>query len=234
METENYKELLEYFIHEATQLNANIKSHSELLSKGINDKTGIIHHSTVINESSSVMSVLIEIVTYRLNPNYFKSTDKDFRNIHGKFHKSFLSFKRRMKEKSLNYTLKCDVKCLVNLYPIFDTLPYLLIDNAIKYSHKDGDISTDIDDLGHNILITVENYGPEVYEDELDLLFNKDYRGRNAIEVNPIGNGLGLDIVKNICDLHNGTIKIVIGDDSYMLNGINYKLFRVEITLPKK
>ena len=234
MKVDKYKELLEYFIHESTQLNANIKSHSELLSKGINDKMGVIHHSTVINESSAVLSVLIEIVTYRLNPNYFRSTDKDLRNIHGKFHKSFLSFKRRLKEKSLSYKLNSEVRCLVKLYPIIDTLPYLLIDNAIKYSHKDGHITTDIIDLGENIQIIVENFGPEIYEDERELIFNKDFRGRNAIEVNPVGNGLGLNIVKGICDLHNGTVKVVQGSKSYTLNEINYKLFRIEITIPKK
>ncbi len=228
------KELLKYFIHEVTQLNANIKSHSELLSKGVNDKRGVLHHSTVINECSTVMSVLIEIVSFRLNPNYFKSADRDYRNIHGKFHKSFLSFKRRMKEKSLTYKLNCDVNCLVKVYPVIDTLPYLLIDNAIKYSHKDGHITTDILDLGNYIQIVVENFGPEVYENEHEFIFNKDYRGKNAIIVNPIGNGLGLNIVKSICDLHNGTVKVLFGNNEYTLNGINYKSFRIEITLPKK
>jgi len=239
MKKKNYEEILNYFLHEVVQLNANIKSHAEVLSKGINDKNGVIHHSEMIQENSSILSVLIDIVNYELNPEIFSLMKKDLRNLHGKFHKIFISLKGNLKQKGIKYKLTSDVDRLVNLLPIIDTLPYLLIDNAIKYSHRDGEITVNLLDFNNSVRIEVENDGPKIYDDEIEKLFDKSFRGYQAIKMGIKGSGLGLNFVKYICELHGGTVSVERGKNTYNYgvegqSCIEYQPFKVIIDLPDK
>jgi signal transduction histidine kinase len=82
-----------------------------------------------------------------------------------------------------------------------------LLDNALKFTPSDGNIS-----LGLNIApdetfyeIWIEDSGIGIPDDELDQLFNRFHRGRNAAGYG--GNGLGLAIVKVIVDRHKGRVQ---------------------------
>ena len=234
MVKKNYKEILKYFLHEIVQLNANIKTHAEVLSKGINDKQGVAHHSEMIHENSSILSVLIDVINYELNPELFSSMEKDLRNLHGKFHKVFISLKRDLKQKEIKHYLICDFDRLSNLLPIIDTLPYLLIDNAIKYSHRGGEITVNLLDMNRSVRIEVENFGPKIYDDEVGKLFDQLFRGYHAVEMGIKGSGLGLNFVRHICELHGGTASIECGKNTYVFNGTEYQSFKIIIDLPDK
>ena len=52
----------------------------------------------------------------------------------------------------------------------------------------------------------VEDRGPGIPPDELDLIFRKYQRGRSA-QGKP-GAGLGLSVVSRIAELHGGTVKV--------------------------
>jgi len=85
-----------------------------------------------------------------------------------------------------------------------------LIDNAIRYNVKNGGVVVLVSktENGHSLKISVQDAGIGIPEDELGKLFTKFYRGSNAIQVAPNGNGLGLYIVKNIIENHGGKISV--------------------------
>lgn len=233
MDIEFYKNLIEYFLHETININDNIKTHSEIISKGINDKQGIPHHIDIIHENSTLLNILTNLIEYSLNPEFKVRGEKDLRSIHGKFKKAGISLRRRLKIKNVKLNLECEELSLINLYPIIDSLPYLLLDNALKYSHKDSEIDISICDLGSYILIEINNYGPEIFEDELHRLTDRGFRGFNAVESNASGSGLGLSIANDICISHQGTLEIKLGNRTYNFNNKNYQEFKVLIHLPK-
>lgn len=82
-----------------------------------------------------------------------------------------------------------------------------LIGNAIKFSEPDSHIIVSVtEDREKKMLnFSVADNGPGILEEELDLLFNKYYRGQNVRE-HMDGTGLGLSIAKNIVEAHNGAI----------------------------
>tara|TARA_R110002072_G_scaffold72354_1_gene172982 strand:+ start:856 stop:1557 length:702 start_codon:yes stop_codon:yes gene_type:complete len=233
MDIEYYKNLIEYFLHETVNINDSIKTHTEIVSKGVNDKQGVPYHIDVIHENSSLLAILTTVVKYSLNKSFKVEGEKDLRNLHGKFKKAGISLKLRLKNKNIKLNLKSERFPLINLYPIIDTLPYILIDNAIKYSHKDSEINIEMIDLGREITISIENFGPEIFEDEKEKLVERGYRGSHADSSNIPGNGLGLSIAKDICESHNGSLEIKYGNDEYNFNGRTYKKFIVSIILPK-
>ena len=80
-----------------------------------------------------------------------------------------------------------------------------LVDNAIKYT-KQGSVSVSIEKKDGKARITVSDTGIGVAKDEMNALFEKFTRARNANKVNTTGTGLGLYVAKQLVEGHKGKI----------------------------
>ncbi|MEK7545917.1 MAG: PAS domain-containing sensor histidine kinase [Patescibacteria group bacterium] len=89
-----------------------------------------------------------------------------------------------------------------------------LIDNAIKYTPDGGRISVDILSGKDEVSIAVRDSGIGMPEKERTRLFERFYRSKKAIDVNPNASGLGLYIAKFIVDAHDGRIECRTGEGS--------------------
>ncbi|QOR35217.1 HAMP domain-containing histidine kinase [Clostridium sp. 'deep sea'] len=96
-----------------------------------------------------------------------------------------------------------------------------IIINAIIHNAKDTDILVTIE-LNDNILISIQDNGTGLTTEEQKKLFTRYYRGTNT-EAKPEGTGLGMGIVKQIVELHDGKIEV----DSIYGEGT-----RITISLP--
>lgn len=83
-----------------------------------------------------------------------------------------------------------------------------LIDNAIKYTPDNGNVTISAKYSKLNIKITVEDTGIGIPKDQQKKLYSKFFRSDNAIRKQTEGSGLGLFIVKNIIEKHGGQISI--------------------------
>jgi len=84
-----------------------------------------------------------------------------------------------------------------------------IIDNAIKYTPPGGKVTVVAKKEGSNIKIDVTDTGIGIPQSQQHRLFSKFFRGDNAILFQTSGTGLGLYMVKNIIEKHDGTIAIV-------------------------
>lgn len=84
-----------------------------------------------------------------------------------------------------------------------------LLDNAITYGHKQGNILVRLTNLPIPCLI-VEDDGPGIPDTEYDKIFERFYRIPGS---SGIGCGLGLAIVKEIADLHQ--VKLILGNSTH-------------------
>lgn len=82
-----------------------------------------------------------------------------------------------------------------------------LIDNAIKYTPDGGRIDVEIRPIKGEVAIIVRDSGIGMPEKEHSRLFERFYRSKKAIDVNPNASGLGLYIAKFIVDAHDGRIE---------------------------
>ncbi|MDC6482107.1 HAMP domain-containing sensor histidine kinase [Pelagibacteraceae bacterium] len=98
-----------------------------------------------------------------------------------------------------------------------------LLDNSISFSQDNSKISVEIDEIKNKFLITFKDQGPGFKEKNIENIFKRFYsnRPKNFGE----HSGLGLNIVKNIIELHKGKIKA--------LNRLDVKGAQIEVTLPK-
>ena len=98
-----------------------------------------------------------------------------------------------------------------------------LLDNSISFSQDDQKIEISIEETTKNLVMTVKDEGPGFSETSPQKIFKRFYSNRPK----SFGkhSGLGLNIVKNIVELHKGTIAAS--------NRLNTKGAQVEVLLPK-
>jgi len=109
-------------------------------------------------------------------------------------------------EKNINLNAKCEQGIIVKGDRAqIHTLLGTLIDNAIKYSG--GDINISIEKSGSYAHIIVQNSGEPIAPEKLDKLFDRFYRVDESREYTD-SFGLGLAIAKAIAVRHNWKIKV--------------------------
>jgi signal transduction histidine kinase len=82
-----------------------------------------------------------------------------------------------------------------------------IIDNSIKYTLK-GSIDVSTFKEGSKVKVVVKDTGVGIDPNEMDKLFAKFSRTKDANKTNVVGTGLGLYIAKKMTEAHNGDIKV--------------------------
>ncbi|MCS7201958.1 MAG: ATP-binding protein [Dictyoglomus sp.] len=83
-----------------------------------------------------------------------------------------------------------------------------LIDNAVKYSPKGGNITLSIQDNIKSVIIEVSDQGEGIAPEHLPYIFDRFYRADSSLIKRKSGTGLGLSIVKSIVEAHKGKISV--------------------------
>ena len=95
-----------------------------------------------------------------------------------------------------------------------------LLSNAIKYSDESGEITISLLEDNNSIICTIKDNGIGVPKEDLDKIFNPFYRSQALSHPEIKGIGLGLSIVKRLCDL----LKIQIKIENNIENGVTFIL----------
>ncbi len=85
-----------------------------------------------------------------------------------------------------------------------------LIDNAIRYNVKNGEVIVTLARIPNQpyIQISVKDTGIGIPPEEMRKLFVKFFRATNALKFATEGSGLGLYIMQNIIRAHGGTVNV--------------------------
>lgn len=153
-----------------------------------------------ILDSSNIITFRLDYYSYIVNPESIGT----LRNvkIYRIFERITQMFNSEAHQKSVNINLGNCWK-IAQMYRIMDIVPYIIIENAMKYAPSNSAIDITFREDADHCIATITSLGPPLGIDEEQLIFERGYRGKHAESVGSIsGSGLGLSIVKSICDIH--------------------------------
>ncbi len=110
-----------------------------------------------------------------------------------------------------------------------------LISNAIKYSPENSKVTIRVQENADTIQIAVQDTGYGISKDSLPHIFEKFYRVTDHEKVREItGSGLGLPLVKQILEIHGGTISVksTLGEGSTFT--VTLPIIKNQVTHPIK
>jgi signal transduction histidine kinase len=108
-------------------------------------------------------------------------------------------------------TLEKDIQPFVTIVADESRLHQMLInviDNAIKYTPRNGKVRVSLSTRGTQTKIEVSDTGMGISEEDQAYIFNRFFRVDKARSKDVMGSGLGLSIVRWIVEAHQGTIKV--------------------------
>lgn len=118
----------------------------------------------------------------------------------------------------------------MNALPVFDMVPFVLLQNAVKYSPTGYGVDLYFTQHGASRLdVKLTSYGPPVEAEELGQLCEKEFRGRHVGSIE--GEGLGLYLAKRVCDLHNASLDLSVGEFlAHEIGGQKFQRFTAELS----
>ncbi len=86
---------------------------------------------------------------------------------------------------------------------------YNLVDNAIKFSHKNSSIKIETNEKSNKLFVSVKDSGIGIPKESLKLIWNRFYKTDLSRGKDKKGTGLGLSIAKEIIQAHNEHINVI-------------------------
>lgn len=230
---------LESISHEAKKLNAQVKDRSDAILQSYNienidsitpqDVRDIIEKVKTIYVCSSMINMRFSLLNYEKNPQVLQQGAMYSCNIYRKFDKTRIIFSnylgRRVHIQIHGNSYKC-----IDVYPFFEMVPLLLVDNAVKYSYEKTSVQINFSEKNDSLFVEIISYGPFCPSEDIQNIFAKGYRGEYAKSISD-GSGIGLFFVKLLCDLHGIGISISSNEKEITtINDIPYAPFKVTLT----
>ncbi len=109
--------------------------------------------------------------------------------------------------KRQHISIKIDVasqKIVTDETSLYQVLT-IILDNAVKYSRPNTRVFVRTKTVGHSLILTVEDEGEGIPEDQLELIFKRFYRV-DAARSEVRGYGLGLSLARQLVQKLGGTI----------------------------
>jgi two-component system sensor histidine kinase ChvG len=216
--------------HEIRNPLASLKSASELLDKS-NGKDESEKLLKIINHDVERIERLITDYSQMLKDEASLSREKMSKiNLIEIINNVVEDFKQDLNNQNKNIQIKIKEKIsskngryILGIENRLEQVVANLLDNSISFSQNNQKIEISVEETTKNLVMKVKDEGPGFSETSPQKIFKRFYSNRPK----SFGkhSGLGLNIVKNIVELHKGTIAAS--------NRLNTQGAQVEVLLPK-
>lgn len=155
---------------------------------------------------SEIVDLIVGLVKFDNKMEYaFEATS--FREL---FDEALKKYSGRIREKNISFSIPKvqDIPLIIidskKIQFVIDTM----LDNAIRYSHKEGQITTLIDQDPEKIIFKVSDNGIGIKSGDSEKIFSRFYRGANAKSADTEGVGISLHISRMIAEAHGGKLYV--------------------------
>ena len=206
--------------HELKTPIAIISASTEMLEKNPKEKKWLENIKT---ENNRMNKLVISLLDLSKSENIKENEVYTNVNLSKVIKNKALTFESLIYENSLELDVDVvnDIMFNCNEDRIKELLS-ILMDNAIKHSLPNSQITVKLSKEKNNIYLSVKNKGKEIPVSEREKIFERFYRLDKSRNRDGNRYGIGLSIAKNIVINHNGTISVNC-KDGYTTFIVNFK-----------
>jgi len=232
-----YRRLLRATVHEIRSVNTDMKAISEELiqTQQYSDQHRIDRNARSLKALGEIISARMDVLDLLSNPQILSHPFQDV-DLFRKFDKVRMSLEKRADSEGKIVNLTTNERTVrIEALPVFEVVPYILVDNAIKYAPQGTSIVIGIQQNDQEILVIVENWGPTLDQTEQVNIFELGYRGRSAVEIGIPGTGVGLFTAKRIVEADPSARLTLFQEqsaDNFFVPD-TYRLTRVTLKFPR-
>ncbi len=192
----------------------------------------IIQLDSVI-ASQAMLKMRTDVIDYIGNPTSIVG-ESDI-PVYRRVHKVCRAFNSRGNSRGVHIKIGGQSYNVVTGPDIFEIVPYIFIENAIKYAPRHSDLSVFVEDKLRETSITFKSLGPKITETERFDIFKRGYRGVHALDSARPGSGLGLSLARNLVENHFGGVITVHQEmTSQHIEGQDFHLTEFRVELPSR
>ena len=198
--------------HELRTPLAGIRGYAELLmTQFLEDPETMRRFLKVILDEADRMNRIIndlldfsrlESGRYRAEKTFLDMKELVRESVHG------LDVQAQQADVELNLDLAENLPLFMGDRDLLLSMVKNLVGNAIKFNVKGGRVQVTLRQQNGALVLEVEDNGLGIPEEDMPHLFTKFYRSERVHKAGIKGTGLGLALVKQAVELHDGTIEV--------------------------
>jgi two-component system phosphate regulon sensor histidine kinase PhoR len=197
--------------HELRTPISNLKLYMSLLQRGKQEKRA--HYESMLQTSVERLGQLVEDILNlsRVEIAHFQPRELAPTDLNAVINHIISAHKAQAEAAGLHLSFQgaTDIPLIYGDYNQLSQLVTNLVLNALRYTPQ-GQINvfTSAPNGRERVLLTVEDTGIGILDEDLPHVFDRFYRGNHRQPKEIPGTGLGLAIVKEIVDIHQGNISV--------------------------
>ena len=236
--SDEFGALVRAHMHEIRRINTNIyhasyASERELSKNSNMDISTIGRYTRNVSGLSQILKVRADYLDFLSNPS-LEAVARQSVYVYRKFDKVVMGIRPTASRRRIRVEVKGESHGAVLGLPIFEIAPYVVIDNAVKYSPSDQTVEVELGEDQSRIWANVQSIGPFVKPDEQERIFEEGYSGEFAKQTGRAGSGVGLYVLRAIVErLHDGTVTFRQDVTEVSIDGVPYRNTVVSLGLPR-
>ncbi len=217
-------DLTNHFSHELKTPLVSISGFAKLLkNKNTPENKREEYIDIIVSESERLSKLSNDVLTLTRLENTAIATPVECFNITEQLRRVVVLLLQKWADKNIAVDFDCDEFNIEGNKAMLEQVWINLIDNAFKFSPDESTITIQMYKAKKALIVSITDEGSGMPEQAIQHAFEKFYQ--HDISHKTSGNGIGLSVVKRICELHGGSVKIAKSDK----NGTTF-----EVALPKE
>ena len=198
--------------HEFKSPLTSIRQMSEMLVQGRvpTRERQLKYHTTILQQSERLSHLIDNILDFSKmeeGQKLFHFEKSDIVPVVGNIVESF---RNHTSEQgfNINFSVPEPVPDVVFDREAMEQVMHNLLDNACKYSGDSRKIDVKVAAKGNRVIISVRDFGIGILKEDHEKIFSRFYRAGEELTQTVKGSGIGLTIVKQLVEAHNGAIDV--------------------------
>ena len=201
------KEFISRVSHDFQTPLLNIQGYASLLENDELNKREQLKYATIIQkESKRLSSLMKQLLLLTSFDQADQRAKRELFQVDDQIKQVVQKFRWLLDEKNISVNLQLKHVEIVGDREMLEYVWENIFSNAIKYNHSSGEIHVAMDETEERLVIIIQDTGIGNAETNYDKWTERFYREDAARSSQIEGSGLGLSIVKEVIQAHDGTL----------------------------